>query len=357
MASLTETAYFARKAVNVSVIILILVVILRILWNVASGIRDKYFPPPPPPATVAFDKLPYPNGQNTLASPSGGLTYTLETVDGGLPTLPPTLPIFFMTKAGPSFNSFDKMKVLAGKIGFIGIPAKTGATSWHFVDTDNPLRTLDIDEISQNFRETFNFAADPSLFAEKNFTSVDDVIATAKGFFNGLGLLASDLTAGNATVALFRYDTGVLHPVTAISDADAVGITLNRAEVSANKTIKYPVVSPDVRQGLVSVLFSGASDPKKKILDARYFYAVIDQENWATYPLIKSSAALDFLKAGKAIYASFPDPMPTSVTIRQAYVAYLDPYPAQSYLQPVLVFTDQKGFVAYVPLVDPSWLR
>ena len=330
--------------------LLVLIIVLRIVFLTGLGLKEKYFPAPPPPATLAFGKLPFPNAQNNTATPSANITYTLETVDGNLPTLPITMKVYFMPKSGPSFGSFDKMKSQAAKIGFNSIPQKTGPTSWHFIDKDNPLRAVDIDEISGNFRLTYNYLSDPSLFSEKNFTSVETAASFAQGFFDSLGVLASDLKAVAPSVSFLRLDAGTLVSTTAISNADAVGVTFNRASLE-----KFPVVSPDARQGLVSVLFSAANDTKKKVLEARFLYSLIDQENWATYPLIKPADALEKLKAGKGILASLPSPTPTSISIRQVYLAYLDPYPPQSYLQPVLVFSDQKGFVAYVPVVSGEW--
>lgn len=341
MTTLSETAYFARKAINIGAILLVLIIILRILFNLAVGVKDKYFPAPPPPATVAFGKLPYPNSSGSLATPSGTVSYTIETVDGNLPILPVTAKVYFMPKPGPGFGSFEKMKSQAAKLGFSDISSKTGPTSWRFIDRDNPLRVLDIDEISGNFRLTYNYLSDLALFNEKNFTSVENIISQAQSFFD---------SPGAATVAYFRLDAGTLVTTTALSNADAVGVTLNRQNIE-----KIPVVSPDSRQGLVSVLFSSSNDSKRKILEARYFYSPVSQENFATYPLIKATVALEKLKAGKAIYAGLPTPVPNVIAIRQVFLAYLDPYPPQNFLQPVLVFSDQKGFIAYVPIISPEW--
>lgn len=354
MVTLSETAYLARKSINIGAILLVLIILIRLAILGGIAFKDKYFPPPPPPATVAFGKLPVPSAQNNIASPSG-ITYTLETVDGSLPVLPTTMKVYFMPKAGPSFGSFDKMKAQAAKMGFTGIPVKTGPTSWQFVDSNNSLRVLDIDEISGNFRLTYSFLSDLSLFSVKSFSSPDSVIGNAQSFFSNLGVLSSDLSVGVPSTTLLRMSAGALVPATAISDADAVSVTLNRADISDIQ--KFPVVSPDARQGLVSILFSGSSDPKKNVLEARYFYSIIDLENWATYPLRMAADAFADLKTGKAIIASLPTPLPTNVTVRQVFLAYLDPYPPQSFLQPVLVFSDQRGFVAYVPIIDPSWLQ
>lgn len=342
MATLTETAYLARKSVNIGIIVFVFIIILRVIFNVFIGLKDRFFPPAPPPPTLAFGRLPQINAQNNIATPSA-LTYTLETIDPDLPKLPPTMKVYFMPKVGPSFNSFDKMKSQAVKTGFTGIPQKINGTVWRFFDATNSLRLLDIDELSLNFRLTYNYFSDPSVFADKNFNSTEGIVSEAQSFF-------PDLKAATPSAVFLKSDSGVLVPTTVLANADAVGITLNRADIG-----EIPVISPDFRQGLVSILFSGSSDGKKRVLEARYFYSPIDLENWATYPLIKSSEAWDKLISGKAIFTSLPNPVPTNISIRKIYLAYLDPYPAQSYLQPVLIFSDEKGFIAAVPIIIAEW--
>ena len=347
MATLTETAYLTRKSVNIGVIIVVILIALKITFSLATGLWQKIFPPPPPPATVAFGKLPYPAAQNNLATPSGVISYSLETATGALPEMPKNMKVFFMPRPGPSFGSFDKMKALATKIGFPDIPQKVGSTAWRFTDSTNPLRILDIDEVSDNFRLTYNYLSDLSLFNQKSFSSQVDVISSATSFFGGLGL-----SFGQPTLTYFKLDAGSLVPTTSLSSSDAVGVTFNRDAVD-----KIPVVSPDPKQGLVSVLLSPSSDQKRKILEGRYFFTTIDLENFATYPVISAAVAFDQLKNGNTIYASVPIPAPKSVTIRKIYLAYLDPYPPQSYLQPVLVFSDEKGFIAYIPVVSRDYLE
>ncbi len=351
MATLTETAYITRKLINLGVITLVLIIILKISFGLASGLWQKLFPPPPPAPTLTFGKLPYPTGQNSVATPSGTITYDLQTADGNLPVFPNLGKVYFFNHPGPTFGSFDKTKAQAAKIGFAGIPVKIGSTAWRFTDTTNPLRTLDIDEISNNFHLVYNYLSDLSLFNAKNFSSEADAISQGQGFFSGLGLLSTDLQSGTPTVAYFKLDSGTLVPTTSLSNADAIGVTLSRGTLD-----NVPILSPDARQGLVSVLLSGSNDQNKRILEARYFYTPIETDTFATYPLLTATTAYNLLKSGHAIFASLPTPMTNSITIRDISLAYLDPYPPQAYLQPVVVFSDQKGFVAYVPAVDPKWL-
>ncbi len=350
MSSLTQTAYLSRKLINISVVFLVFGIFAKVLFGFGYALWQEWFPPPPPPATVAFGKLPFPVAQNNVATPSG-ITYRIETVDNRLPVLPLTMKVFHMIRPGPTFGSFQKMTGKASQMGFTDIPKKTSETAWRFTDPTNPLRVLDIDEVTGNFRVTYNFLSDQSIFSAGIFSSEDQPIASTKSFFSTVGGLPDDLVTGTPSAVYFRLDAGSMVSATSLSSAETMSITLNRAPIDG-----YPIMNPDPKQGLVSALVSGASDPKKQILDGRFFYTTIDTENWATYPVIKSEQAFALLQQGDAIFASVPNQLTSDISIRRIYLAYLDPYPPQPYLQPVLVFSDQKGFQAYVPVVSSDWL-
>lgn len=352
MATLTETAYLTRKFINIGVILLVAGLILRFILTSVTGLWQQFFPPPPPPPTLIFGRLPQPTAMNNIATPSGSISYTLETPDGGLPAMPNALRVYFMPKFSSSFAAFDRMKATAGKLGFTDVPTRITATAWRFSDRANPLRVLDIDEVSQNFRMTYNYLSEQALFNDKNFSSTDQVVAEARGYFGGLGVLPAEFAGGQPIVTLYRFDAGALTPTTALANADAVGITLTRADLDSGSRLgKLPVLSPDYHLGLVSVLLAGTNSPGRRVLEARFLVSQVDQQNFGTYPPVSAADAFNKLKNGQAIFASLPEGLGNSVTIRKVYPAYLDPYPAQSYLQPVLVFSDEKGFVAYVPLI------
>lgn len=353
MATLTETAYLTRKLINIGAILIVVGLTIRLIAGGLFGIWQMIFPPPPPPANMAFGRLPYPAAQNNVATPSAYITYTLETPDGSLPTMPTTFRVYFMPPPNSSFASFDRMKATAGQMGFKDTPMRVQATTWRFTDKDVPLRTLDIDELSQNFRLLYSYISDQAVFSDKNFSTIEDITNSTRYFFDSLGILPPEFKAGTPIMTYYKFDSGALVSTTALANADAVGVTLSRVNIDSGSTFdKIPVVSPDYRQGLVSVLYSGSTNEKKKILEARFLVAPLSLENFGTYTPIKASEAFDRLKAGRAIFASLPAGKIDSVTIRKVYPAYLDPYPSQSYLQPVLVFSDEKGFVAYVPLVN-----
>lgn len=340
MASLTETAYMARKGVNISIILLIVFIILRVTWLVAGDLIAKYFPKAPPPPNCLFGPLPIPNAVNNIASASG-LTVSQEAVN--LPVIPPSQSVYFIPDATSSFGSLDRMKAQAAKLGFSGSSQRLSGNLWKFVDSANPLKTLEIDQLSGNFHLVYKYSSELSVFDGKDFGSPVDV---AMKFFESAGLLPDDLKNGFPSVTYLKLSNNTLIPATSLSGAQAIAVTLNRTSIGDS-----PVVSPDATLGLVSVLLSGSSDQNKKILEAKYYYRPISFENFATYPSVTLDQAVDDLRNGKAISANVPTPPTKTFNIQSMSLGYLDPFPAQPYLQPVYIFSDGKGFISYVPAV------
>lgn len=344
MATLTETSYYARKGVNILIIAIVLIVVGRMTFFAAVGIKERLFPTPPPPANNALGPLPKPNSQGSLATPSA-VAYTLETVDGGLPQMPRTLTVYTLTPDSKvSFGTFDRMKTLAGKMGFTGEPVKKEGSTYEISDPNNSLRTLQIDEKSGDFKIVFNYGSDVSVFSGKNFTSQNDVVQEARGFFQGLGLLTPDLASGSAEVSFLKLDGQSLVPTTSLANADAVNVNLTRVPIGES-----PIVDPNYQKGNVSALVIGNANQDSKILEASYYHSTIDEQSSGTYDPISFEEAYDKLQKGDAIFASLPNPLPKTIPIRSVSIAYLDPLPPQGFLQPVIVFSDDKDFRAYVP--------
>jgi hypothetical protein len=241
------------------------------------------------------------------------------------------------------------MKVLAAKLGFTDAPQQVSGTLWSFTDPKNPLKTLEIDEVSQNFHLIYNYGSDLSLFNQKNFVSQEAVIGTAINFFSSAGLLSDDLKNGTPSATYLKIDNNKFVPTTSLANADAVRVSLNRAAPD-----NLPVLSPDLKSGLVSVTISANPDQTKKIVDAKYYYHEISSENSATYPAVKPSEMLANLNPSSVFLSSIPSESSNTFTVRTVSIAYLDPFPAQPFLQPIYVLSDGKGFTGYVPAVKPN---
>ena len=96
MATLTDTAFYTRKAVKWGIVFLIGYTILRFLIGVGAGIWRQHRPEEAPEPTLTFGKLPplkFPQNQDLP-----DLTFKLETIEGKLPTFTKVEKVYFIPK-------------------------------------------------------------------------------------------------------------------------------------------------------------------------------------------------------------------------------------------------------------------
>lgn len=349
MTTLTETAYYARKGVNWGITALIAFFVLKALFGAFIDYWNRAHPKIPP-ANVAFNKIPSPkfppsdiSGQN--------FSFTIQTIEGKLPSLPligNVLPTVQTTTR--SLLSFERMKAQAGKLGFRGEPTSTGPNFWHFTDANYPLRTLEIHELNNNFRISYDYAFDPGIFQEKSSFTKEQAIQEAKGYLTNLGLFNTDLSGGSQQGILLRLENNILMPTQSPSETDAIRVNFYRKDL--NKT---PVLPASFSKTPVSVLIANVSDSNKRILEVNYNYSLIEVNNVGTYPLRTVNQAYEDLRSEQG-YISSLDAGITSVIIRKAYLAFLEPESDEKYLQPVFVFQGDNNFIGYVPAITPEWL-
>src|SRR4030042_5809542 len=117
MSSLTETAYYTRKAINWTILGVISYIILRMFWSLFIILWFTIFPPKPPPPNHAFSRLPaiqFP----AQASPSAGLTFQLQTIQGTVPIASSAATVYFMPKAAPDLLALNKTQDFAQRLLF-----------------------------------------------------------------------------------------------------------------------------------------------------------------------------------------------------------------------------------------------
>ncbi|MCX6791792.1 MAG: hypothetical protein NT149_02025, partial [Candidatus Gottesmanbacteria bacterium] len=138
---------------------------------------------------------------------------------------------------------------------------------------------------------------------------------------------------------------------TSLSQADAEQIDFFRKPIGDTQ-----VLTPLPDQAPVSIIFSGSSDAKKRIIQFAYTFWPVDYEMTATYTLKTSDQAWEELQSGSGYIARYPTSGNVAV-VRNVYLAYYDSFDPQTYLQPIFVFDGDNGFRAYVPAVSSSWVQ
>ncbi len=352
MASLTETAYYTRRAINWGIIAIIVYILLRILWAVFLNVWIILFPPKPPPPTHAFGKLPAIIFNASLESSQETISLTLETVSGGFPSMPNVARVYFMPKRTPNLLGITQAQDFVKKLKFDPTPFQESRTVYRFRDPQIVLRTIRYDIVSRNFIVRYAYEQDISVFTEGKLDNPNAIKEEAVKVIQNLGIYQDDFVAGEQKVTLLKLVGNTLVPIRTIADTDAMRVDFFRGPVN-----KIPVVTQSSDEGQIRVLFSPSGDSSRRILELIYTYWPIDYDTFATYSLRPVGQAWQELQNGQGYIAKYPVNGAKEAVVRNVYLAYYDSFDPQTYLQPVYVFEGDFEFRAYVPAIAPEWIE
>lgn len=346
--SLTETAFYTRRAINWAILGVIAYILLKIFWSIFVTVFLIFFPPQAPPPNHAFGKLPSLAFPATATS-SARLTFELQTISGDVPAASASANVYFMPKTAPNLLALNSAEDFATLMQFDPTPIQESKNIYRFNDAAFPLRRLRYDIVSGNFIIRYGFEQDPSIFTEKNLPTPDTIQQQAANDMQQFNLNKDDLTNGTTVTTFLKLNGTTLVPTTSISQADAVRIDFFRAPIG---DMKIFTPNPDVAP--VDIIYGGSTNNKKRILELAYTYWPIDLTTSATYGLITSTQAWQELQSGQGYIARKPTNGTTAV-VRNIYLGYYDSYDPQTYLQPIFVFEGDNGFLGYVPAVAAPW--
>jgi hypothetical protein len=348
MASLTVTAFYTRRAVNIFIIFIIGFFVFRGAFFTAQKIWQYYSTPPTPSPTTGFGKLPqivFPS-QEELPE----FSYKLETVTGGLTGFPESSTVYFMPHQGPGFLDLERAQEKASKMGFRDSPAAISDTTYRWkLDTEPPTH-LKMDINTKNFYLRHFYEESPQLVTERNIPDESRAVTEVRTFLGTAGYLTEDLKDGSSEVIYYRYLAPNLIPAASVSEAEFVRVNLFRAPLDEMK-----ILPPNPKNSLVTFLISGNREKGKRLAEVRYQYFPIDRETFGTYPLKPPNTAWQELQAGEGYVAHLGSNQGSTVTIRRVYLAFYDSEESQKFLQPIYVFEGDNDFMAYVSAVHSDW--
>src|SRR3990167_3273926 len=159
MANLTEISIGVRKIGAIAGMTLVTFFILRFLVGLGIAYYKATHQPPVPPPNAAFGKIPAPKFADTLnLNPS--LKYSLENIEGKPPETTAAGKVYAMPKKSYTFESGERAKNLAKKLGFDD-PPRIDTVYYYFTKKDEPLLTLFVDGTNLNFQYRYNYEEDP----------------------------------------------------------------------------------------------------------------------------------------------------------------------------------------------------
>lgn len=350
MATLTETAYYTRRAINWTILGIILYFCLRILWFILVAIYMWLFPPKPPPPNHAFGVLPKLSFPQT-ATPSVELKFKLETIEGRVPEASATGTVYFMPKQAANLLALTRTQNFAKKLGFETEPTQEKKNIYIFKDNTLPLRSMRFDIVSGNFSIRYLWEMDTSIFEEKFLFTDRQARDNSLAFLKSNNLLTTDLVGGYQLTSYLRMVNNQLVPAISYAQADVIRTDLFRADVNSMK-----IYHAKPKESNLFFAYSGANTDKKKLLLLQYTYWPIDPNTTGTYELKTSEDAWNELIKGGGYIASYPS-QGSTVVVRRVTLGYYDSLEPQTYLQPIFVFEGDYDFTAYVQAVSPEWIE
>lgn len=345
MATLTEVSVVARKGIKIFFAGL---VVLIISPYILRAVRDLYLrlnPPPPEPANIKYGMIPKIEFPEMVleATPE----YKLETISGGLPTMPKIGKIYLVGINKYRLLTLDRIKQRVMRLGFSNEPQEMNDKLYRFYHPKIPA-ILTYNILSNEFTYQYDWTQDPAVPVSTSIPTGNNAITTAKNFFTKLESLPEDLNSGQGRYSYFKVDANSMTPVINVYEANFVRVDLFRA-----KKDDLVIATPGGNTSPVSIILSGVPGEKQVVL-ASYQYSQVVDNDFGTYPLKPIENAWQELIEGKGYVVNIED---YKVTIRNISMGYYESHIPQKFLQLVYIFDGDKNFKAYVPAVDLNQLQ
>ncbi len=348
MVSLTEIAQSSRKIVKYGLIAALLILILKLAFDVVKQYWEKIHPQKPPPPTFGFGKLPpieFPEKEQPEI-----LSYKLESKTGELPELASQTKVFLSPYQRPNLLASENAKKDAQRLAFTQEPQKISENIFRWTKTGTVNSILEMNIFSGSFTLFYNWQNYKDDLLELLPPNSTQAIEQTKSFLKKVERLEDDLMEGRFETEYLKIQGLKMVPATSLSEANLTKVEVFRKNIE-DFFGEIPVITADPEKGIVSLIFSSAGGDKK-ILRAEFNHFPINYESFATYPIKTTSQAWEELKNNQAFVSRWqPLEEKNEVIVRNIYLAFYDSWEPQQYLQPVFVFEGDDDFQALLPAI------
>jgi len=349
MASLTETAQSMRRMIKLGGLSLGVFLLLKLGLFVYRTYLVVLNPPPPPPPAVAFGKLPAIDFPEKLHPE---LTLRLETPTGGTPNLGDRAETYLMPTFRSNLLALDQSKETAKKMSFRTEPKEITERRYRWENNEFLPSTLEMDIINGSFLLKRNWQADPTILSEKQLPGKEQTLVEAKNFLRQAGLMTEEMDTARMEIAYLNFSSGQYVEAISLSEADFAQVDLFRPDID-----EQPVLPEDPKKGIIRLIFSGAREAEKRVVQAEYNYFPVNIEQKTTYPIKTASQAWRELQTRQGYIANTGNNPEGIISIRRIFLGYYDASESQGFLLPIIVFEGDNDFYGYVQAVTNQWLQ
>jgi len=291
----------------------------------------------------------------STASPSAGLNYTIDTIDGQPMVATDSAEIFFLPPSVSRLKYVQQIYLMAKAAGF-----NTEVTRHVLVNNKEAVFSDGKQKMTINIAD-FNFTyeyelnnLDQDFFAGTNGVNDGTAVTEAINFLNSIGRYPEELSRGKSNAAFFHYNSGLneLRSVNAAAEANMVKVDFYRPDIQASPQA-IPSVTSQYFSSQNYVLMAYGNKGDYKVIKAQIKFYPRSADQIGIYPLKSGNTAWEELKQGKGWIIA--NDAGNNIVIKKMFLGYFDPDSYQEYLQPVFVFLGENNFVAYVSAVSNEY--
>lgn len=339
MANLVTVTREGRLFLKIGGLIFGVLFVVYIFVQGGSIVRDVFFPKPPPPPAQAFGKLP---NVNFPASEPSNITYTVNTINGELPSLPSRVNVYKITSANPSLLALDEAKDRLDSANFVDNQTKLTETLYRWTQTGSGV-TIEYDILTRNFEITSNYLTNPRLIATNILPGEVTIKSDVEGFLRTIQANTQNLDVENMTLEYLEIQDGQLIKAQNLGTARLARVTISHQSID-----DIGFVYGNEEGSLISFLVSYPGS-RIQVLQGVYYNHQIDSEESSDYPVKSVLQAFDDLQQGRA-YVINPQNL-LNVDITNVELKYYLNKENNGYLLPVFVFTgvNFEGMVEALP--------
>lgn len=332
--TLTQAATITRSSIKFSLISLVIIIALFVTYRIWLTNQLANLPPVEEQPDLKYGILQSPELPTSQVS-SSNFSYSIDTVDGNLPTFEKLIKVFIMPPTFATLLAGEKSQQLAQKFNLPTTPNIISEKTYEFVGNDAKL-SMDLDSGNFIYSKEASKAAD---LENSQDTPLNETQLTEdfKSFLNSIGMLKTDLKTGLTKVKRINENEKIIE------------ISLWPAGID-----QKAILTPNPDKALINATVKGTARNLTSYISLNYLYWAIDTGGFATYPIKSSQTALSDLKSGKG--SIIIEPSKPQVSIASITLAYYQSEKYTPYLQPIYVFEGQ-GFLAYVPAISDEYLE
>jgi hypothetical protein len=347
MMTLHDTIELTKKVLIFGLLGVIGIFVLIMLFRFGGILKERLFPTPLPAALTEFGKLPKIHFPERDSPPD--YSYILDTTTGTYPELGDRANVHKLITPLPEFYDLTRAKTKAKTLNFTGAPVPVQENIYRWTDNSELQRNLIMNVVTKNFSLTSNYQAYQPLHTAVNLPDTIEAIALAKAFLTSISSYPETINEASTSAKTLALQNGNLVNTTSLQNAQIIRVDFYHTEVD-----KLPIYYPGYPNSLQYVLL-GSSPSRPVIIEAQFNDQPLSNE-FSDYPIKTAEQAFKELQQHKAHIASY-EGKAQEIKINEIKLGYYLGMQNQEYLMPIIVFTGEDGFTAFVSAVADDFTQ